>query len=77
VYFEVSSLHFPQFGYSTRDLLTLIEGSGFRLFRANDQRELIPTTTEFDTVEFENLVALRDVNDFMRRTGWSLGASEA
>ncbi|MEO8677481.1 MAG: FkbM family methyltransferase [Vicinamibacterales bacterium] len=75
VYFEVSSLHFPRFGYSTRDLLTLIEYSGFRLFRANDSRQLIPITTEYDTANFENLVALRDLDDFLRRTGWSLGAS--
>ena len=75
LYFEVSSLHFPQFGYSTRDLLTLVERAGFRLFRANDRRALLPITTRFDTADFENLVALRDVNDFMRRSGWSLGAS--
>ncbi len=71
VYFEVSSLHSSRFGYSTHDLLTLLEGAGFRLFRLSAPRAIVAITTEFETEPFENLVALRDVDEFVRRTGWS------
>lgn len=72
VHFEVSSLHFPRFGYTTRDLLTVLEGSGFLLFRLPGPRQFTPVTAAFDTEPFENLLALRDVPDFVRRTGWTL-----
>jgi FkbM family methyltransferase len=72
VYFEVSAVHFRHFGYSTKDLLTLLCCRGFRLFRVRESRALVPITTDFDTELFENLVALRDVKEFCRRTGWTL-----
>ena len=71
VHFEVSSLHFPRFGYTTRDLLTLLQGAGFRLFRLLPPTGFEPIGLGFDTEPFENLVALRDVDDFASRTGWS------
>jgi FkbM family methyltransferase len=72
VHFEVSSLHFPRFGYTTASLLGLLEASGFALFRAPGQGRLVRAGVDFDTERFENLLALRDVADFVRRTGWVL-----
>lgn len=72
VYFEVSALHFCRFGYSTRDVLQLLRCKGFHLFRAQKPSGLISITTDFDTDPFENLVALRNLEDFRRRTGWTL-----
>jgi hypothetical protein len=71
VHFEVSSVHFSRFGYSTREILTLLRDAGFSLYRAGAPREFTPITTAFDTAGFENLLALRDAGDFVTRTGWS------
>ena len=70
VFFEVSALHFSQFGYMTRDVLCLLLDAGFRLYRISGATGLDPITTDFDTEHFENLVALRDEADFRRRTSW-------
>jgi FkbM family methyltransferase len=72
VLFEVSSLHFPRFGYTTADLLALLDRAGFRLFRPLGGRRLESIPLTFDTERFDNLLALRDVTDFARRTGWLL-----
>ena len=77
VHFEVSSLHFARFGYTTRDVLTLLRDAGFDLFRSTAPRRFTPIAIDFDTESFENLLALRDVNDFTRRTGWAQPSSRA
>ena len=76
VHFEVSSLHFPRFGYTTADLLALLTGAGFMLFRPLGGRRLAPIPLTFDTERFDNLLALRDVTDFVRRTGWHLSPTQ-
>lgn len=77
VHFEVSTLHFPRFGYTTRDLLTLLCDAGFSLFRLGAPRQFTPITVDFETEPFENLAALRDADEFARRTGWSQAPSRA
>jgi FkbM family methyltransferase len=75
VHFEVSALHFRRFGYRTRDLLRLLSGRDFRLFCFTGPRILSSINTDFDTELFENLVALRDVEEFRRRAGWTVNES--
>ena len=70
VYFEVSSRHFAQFGYTTQDVLELLKGAGFRLYRIAGRKDLQSISVDFDTVYYENLVGLRDEAEFSRRTGW-------
>jgi FkbM family methyltransferase len=77
VYFEVSELHFRRFGYTIRDLLLLLEGAGFRLFRPQPPDQFVPISAAFATGECENLLALRDAGDFMRRTGWAQASRDA
>ncbi len=76
VLFEVSSLHFARFGYTTQDVLTLLERTGFNVFRLSGARGIRSVTVDFDTESYENLIALRDVDDFARRTGWAQCVSE-
>ena len=77
VFFEVSSLHFAQFGYTTRDLLTLLVGAGFRLYRIAGPKGLQRISVKFDTAGCENLVGLRDDAEFRRRTGWIVASPGA
>ncbi len=71
VLFEVSDLHFGRFGYTIRDLLLLLEGAGFHLFRPDPPTGFVSITSAFTTNACENLIAVRDVADFTRRTGWT------
>jgi FkbM family methyltransferase len=75
VYFEVSALHFRRFGCTTQDLLQLLHCKGFRLFRFREPRHLTSITTDFDTEAVENLVALRNLEEFHCRTGWAFQES--
>lgn len=72
VFFEVSRSHFATFGYRTEDVLDILLGAGFRLFRVAEARALRAIARDFDTAALENLVALRDQDDVRRRTGWTV-----
>jgi FkbM family methyltransferase len=69
VYFESWERHFARYGYSGRDLLDGLRARGFRLYR--------PTATGLEALpddhrsaECENLLAIRDVEDVLDRTGY-------
>jgi FkbM family methyltransferase len=70
VLFEVSSLHFARFGYTTRDLLELIVAAGFRPYRITAENSLAEISVEFEAAQHEDLVALRHRKAFLARTGW-------
>lgn len=72
VFFEVSGPHFAAFGYRTQDVLAILLASGFRLFRVAGPRALRAVGCDFDTAALENLVALRDLDEARRRTGWTV-----
>jgi len=72
VFFEVSGPHFATFGYRTADVLDLLLASGFHLFRVAGARALRAIGRDFDTAALENLVALRDLDEVRRRTGWTV-----
>lgn len=71
VYLEVCAPHFAHFGYSSRELLTRLVDSGFHLFLPGSPGEYAVVTAAYDTESFQNVIAVRDVADFRRRTGWS------
>ena len=75
VFFEVSSLHFARFDYTTRDLLELLLTAGFQIFRISGATSLVRTSTDFESSDYENLIALRDEKKFVGRTGWRLGGA--
>jgi len=77
VLFEVSRLHFSRFGYTVHDLLVRLESAGFGLFRQAAPDRIVPITTAFDSEGCENLIAVRDLDDFTRRTGWTPGPGGA
>lgn len=69
--FEFEEDHYEKFGYSCHDLLAIIRGHGFRILRIVDNEcSFIPQ--DYSTHHGENLVGVRDVNDFIGRTGYQL-----
>ena len=72
IYFEVGEQHFSMYNYSIRELLDLLEQHEFRLFKIINFNTLSAITPMYKTDKVENLVALRDTQDFIQRTGWEI-----
>jgi FkbM family methyltransferase len=72
VYFESWERHFARYGYTGRDLLDGLRVRGFRVYRPQEAAlELLPD--DHRSGECENLLAVRDLPDFLGRTGYRLG----
>jgi FkbM family methyltransferase len=72
VYFEASEENFRNFQYATPDLLKILFGAGFEVYRLQDQK-LIRLAGDYIPPALENLLAIRSLEDFHSRTG--LGVS--
>jgi FkbM family methyltransferase len=74
IYFEVCPENYESFGYQVSDVLTLLEKSGFILFkRNNDVKELLPVSNQYVPLSgLENLIGIKNVEDFQNRTQWKV-----
>ena len=81
IYFEVSEDNFKEYGYSIQELLHTIELAGFKLFISQKDQILIPVSSQtkfneiFDRVH-TNVLAIRDITDFIDRTQWFISGLE-
>jgi len=72
VYFEVGLEGSIGVVSKRSDLLDLLLCQGFALFRVAACGTLCAIGRDYQSASVENLVALRDVGDFVRRTDWSV-----
>ncbi|ALB40569.1 MULTISPECIES: FkbM family methyltransferase [unclassified Anabaena] len=74
IYFEVCPKNYESFGYQPSDVLTLVEKSGFRLFkRKDDAKELVSVNNQYLPLSgLENLFGIKNVEDFQNRTQWKV-----
>ena len=73
LYFEADQRLCSRYGYPIDDLLRLLAARGFTVFMRTEDtkaRRLEPGMLREGTPD--NLIAIRDVPDFVRRTGWEL-----
>ena len=71
VYFEADEAHFVRHGYTTADLLRFLREREFSILRLVEGRRVVPVPPGFAAMECENLVAVRSLEDFLRRTGFA------
>lgn len=71
VCYESAKDHFQEFGYDCLELNLLLREKGFELFRFADDR-LLKIDESYISEKAENIVAVRDIDDFTRRTGIEL-----
>jgi hypothetical protein len=66
--------NYEGFGYQASDVLTLLEKSGFILFkRNNDAKELVPVSNQYIPLcGLENLIGIKNREDFQNRTQWKV-----
>ncbi len=72
IHFEVGSEHFGWFGYTVRDLLQFLRDRGFMLYRIQGPDCLNEVDVDYQPVGVENVLAMRNLQDFQLRTGWRL-----
>ena len=77
VYFEAWDQHFEKYGYSTNDVLELLRCAGFGIFRLSSEDRVLPVPTDFHAMACENLIAIKQVKDFSRRTRFFVGDESA
>lgn len=69
VYFESWDQHFARYGYGAADLVGDLSQAGFQVFRLDEPGWICPVSGSHASAAVEDLVALRDLDDFLTRTG--------
>jgi FkbM family methyltransferase len=77
VFFESWDLQFKHFGYDSKVLFDMLVGCGFQLFRVGTGGTLVPLPEGYRSSELENLVAVRNVAEFVTRTGFVLSVEDS
>lgn len=72
VYFESSTIWFARYGYGSKEILDTFRAEGFVLLRAEEGETFRRLPIDYESKEIENLVALRDVDEFARTTGYRI-----
>ena len=68
---EVEGEKCQHFGYTARELVAMLESNGFTIMRiSGDSASFVPDG--FAPKQAEDLVAVRDVAEFLKRTGYKL-----
>jgi FkbM family methyltransferase len=72
IYFESSEVLFGRYGYTCEDMFRPLRSSGYTLFRLEDDRFITRIAADYVSREIENLIALRDVGEFVRTTRYEV-----
>jgi FkbM family methyltransferase len=74
VYFESSERNFRRYGYTCGDLLEILVESGFKIFKFAGNDTLVAVDVGYKSATLENLIAVRDLGEFLYRTQFHLAA---
>ena len=69
IYYESEEKHFKKYGYTTGDLIDMLQSVGFKLFKF-EENKLITIRMPYVSVENENLLAIKDISNFLSRTNF-------
>jgi FkbM family methyltransferase len=72
VLFEVAESHFGVFGYRVQDLLSDLSRRGFQLLAPLGEGSARRIGPDYVTHKVENLIAVRNLDDFAARSGWTI-----
>lgn len=79
VYFEVSETGAKKYSYSIDEIYDILLDNNFHLFRIVNKREILPIEKTYKPKEIsgEDLLAIRNTNDFVIRTGYRIRKMDA
>jgi FkbM family methyltransferase len=69
---EMGEDHYRRYGYGMRDLIAHLQQAGFQTYVTTESRELKKIQPSFNEPGGHELVAIRNPDDFVRRTKWRL-----
>ena len=69
---EMIDENYRRYGYGIGDVVSFLRASGFQNFVMTDSRALRAIDASFSEPGAHELVAVKDPDDFARRTGWRL-----
>jgi FkbM family methyltransferase len=69
---EVAESHFQHYGYKLTSVLELLAKQGFALLRHVGEARVARIGVDFATDRVENIIAVRDFDDFISRSGWNI-----
>lgn len=67
ILFESYEEHFSRYGYSCTDVFSLLKSAYFSLFRIKEDLSLEPVEEGYISHNCENLLAIKDIEDFKQR----------
>lgn len=67
---EMGEAHYRRYGYGMSDLIAYLRAHGFETFVEAPAQVLRPVTSAFSEPGGHELIAVREVDDFVARTGW-------
>jgi len=70
VYFEYNDNHFKKYHYSGQELLNIFISYKFKLYKFSSQNTLCSLSSNYFSTQTENILAIRNNNDFVQRTGY-------
>lgn len=71
VYFEAVPKHYENYGYSFFDIYNILNQHDFKLFRFLENKKISPISQDYIS-QNEDLLAIRNTNDFINRTGFEI-----
>jgi FkbM family methyltransferase len=71
IMFESSETSFNKYGYAAKDILKLFKENGFTVFRLTHNK-LYKLVEEYDSTETENMLAVKNIEGFLQRTGYEV-----
>lgn len=79
VYFEVSETGAKKYSYLIDEIYDILLDNNFHLFRIVNKREILPIEKTYKPKEIsgEDLLAIRNTNDFVIRTGYRIRKMDA
>lgn len=69
VYYESEEKHCKKYGYTTANLIDILQSAGFNIYKLHDNK-LVIIRLPYVSKENENLLAIRDISDFVSRTNF-------
>ncbi|MGV8130095.1 MAG: FkbM family methyltransferase [Methanolinea sp.] len=67
IVFESYEKHFSRYGYSCTDVFSLLKSANFSIFKLNEDPFLDPVKEGHISLDCENLLAIKDIDDFLMR----------
>ena len=72
VYLESWEGHFSRYRYACRDVTNLLAKKGFTVLKLMENQSVVPVSTDYSSRTLENLIAVRELEDFLERTRFGL-----